>query len=91
MVLAAPIYGLFPEILGFIKLENDIVYNLTMNQSVIIKYSEVIRHYIIPTFYSYFSTFLVITLVLELITSWFTADILMMIRSFTGVEYAIFT
>ena len=67
----------FPQMLCFITLENNIVYNLTMNQSVIIRYIKVIRTFtpIFPAFYSYCSTFLVITLVLELITSWFTADI----------------
>ena len=76
-MLAAPVNGLFPGILCFITLEKDIVYNLTTNQSVIIRYVEVIRTVrpIFPSFYSHFSTFLVITLVFMIITFWFTADI----------------
>ena len=74
-MLAAPVNGLLTGILCFITLENDIVYNLTVNQSVIIRYIGVIRIFtpIFRSFYLYFSTFLVITLVLELITFWFTA------------------
>ena len=76
-MLGAPVDGLFPEILYVITLENDVSYNLAVNQSVIMRYVEVIPIFtpIFPAFYSYFSTFLVITLVLQLITFWFTADI----------------
>ena len=76
MVLAGPVDGLFPAMLYFITMENDIFHNLTVNQSVIIRYVKVIRTFapIFPAFYSYFSAFSVITLVLEIITSWFTAD-----------------
>ena len=76
-MLGAPVDGLFSEILYFITLENDVSYNLAVNQSVIMRYVKVIPTFtpIFPAFYSYFSTFLVITLVLELITFWFTADI----------------
>ena len=75
-MLAGPVDGPFPTILYFITMENDVVHNLTVNQSVIIRYVKVIRTFapIFPTFYSYFSAFSVITLVLEIITSWFTAD-----------------
>ena len=56
------------QILCFITLENDIVYNLTVKQSIIIRYVKFIRAFtpIFPAFYSYFSTILVITLVFEL-------------------------
>ena len=76
-MLAAPVNDLFPGILCFITLEKDIVYNLTVNQSVIIRYVEVTRTFtpIFPSFYLHFSTFLVITLVFMIITFWFTADI----------------
>ena len=57
MVLAAPVNGLFPGILCFITLEKDIVYILTVNQSVIIRYVEVIRTFtpIFSLFYLYVS------------------------------------
>ena len=83
-MLGAHVDGLFPEILYFITLENDVSYNLAANQSVIMRYVKAIPTFtpISPALYSYFRTFLVITLVLELITNWFMADISMMIRSF---------
>ena len=58
-------------------MENNVVHNLTVNQSVIIRYSKVIQTFapIFPAVYLYFSAFLVITLVLEIITSWFMADL----------------
>ena len=77
MVLAAPVDGLFPAILCFITMDNDVIHNLTVNQSVIIRYVKVIQTFapIFPAFYPYFSAFSVITLVLEIITFWFTADL----------------
>ena len=58
-MLAAPVDGLFPAILCFITIDNDVIHNLTVNQSVIIRYVEVIRTFapIIPLFYPYFRTF----------------------------------
>ena len=77
MVLAAPVDGLFPAILCFITMENDVIHNLTMNQSAIIRYVKVIRTFapIFLAFYPYFNAFSVISLVLEIITFWFTADL----------------
>ena len=67
----------FPAILCFITMDNDIIDNLTMNQSAIIRYVKVIRAFapIFLAFYPYFSAFSVITLVLEIITFWFMADL----------------
>ena len=69
-MLAVPVDGLFPAILCFITIDNDIIYNLTVNQSAIIRYVKVIRTFapIFPAFYPYFSAFSAITLVLEVIT-----------------------
>ena len=58
-MLAAPVDGLFPAILSFITIENNVIHNLTVNQSVVIRYVEVIRTFtpIFPAFYLYFHTF----------------------------------
>ena len=37
-MLAAPVDGLFPAILCFITMDNDVIYDLTVNQSAIIRY-----------------------------------------------------
>ena len=65
-MLAAPVDSLFPAILCFIMIENNVTNNLTMNQIVVIRYIEVIQTFapIFPAFYLYFRTFSVITLVL---------------------------
>ena len=61
----------------FITIENEVIYNLTVNQSVIRRYVEVIRTLSLfsLSFCAYFSTFLDITLVFVVITSWFTVDL----------------
>ena len=41
-MLGAPVDGLSPEILYVITLENNVSYNLAVNQSVIMRYVEVI-------------------------------------------------
>ena len=69
-MLGACVDGLFPLLLCFIMIENDIVYNLTVRENVISRYVKVF-----PLFYAYFSTFSVITFVFELITSSLTADL----------------
>ena len=88
-MLAGPVDGLFAAMLYFITMDNAIIYNLTVNQSVIIRYVKVIRTFapIFPAFYSYFSAFSVITLVLEIITSWFTADYWIMMHSFIWYQF----
>ena len=43
MVLAAQVDGIFSAILCFVTIENNIIYNLTVNQNVIIRYVEVMR------------------------------------------------
>ena len=66
-----------PPIFCFITIENEVIYNLTVNQSVIRRYVEVIRTLSLFSlrFCVYFSTFLDITLVFVVITSWFTVDL----------------
>ena len=61
----------------YATMENDVIHNLTVNQSAIIRYVKVIQTFapIFPAFYPYFSAFSVITLVLEIITCWFMADL----------------
>ena len=77
MVLGGSVDGLLPVIFCLITIENDIIYNLTVNQSNMSRYVEVI-----PTlslfslrFCAHFSTFLDITLLLVFITSWLMADL----------------
>ena len=52
MVLAAPVDGPFPAILYFITIENNVIHNLTMKQSVIVNCIEVIQTFapIVPPF-----------------------------------------
>ena len=68
--------GLFPVILRFVTIEDNIVYNLTVNQDDIIRYVKVMRtlRLLFLCFFAHFGTFSVITLVLQFITSWFMAD-----------------
>ena len=76
-VLGGSVDGLLPSIFCFITIENEVIYNLTVNQSVIRRYVEVIRTLSLFSlrFCAYFSTFLDITLVFVVITSWFTVDL----------------
>ena len=78
-VLGGSVDGLLPVIFCFIMIEfqNDVIYNLTMNQSVISKHVEVIRPLRLFSlcFCVHFGTFLDITLVFVVLTSWFMADL----------------
>ena len=82
-MLAAPVDG-FLGILCFITIENDIIYNLTVNQNIITRYVKVMQTFtaIFHTFYAHLSTLSDITLVFELITFWFMADLRIVIYSF---------
>ena len=42
-VLARPVDGLFPKIFCFITIENEVLYNLTVNQNIISRYVKVIQ------------------------------------------------
>ena len=66
-----------PLIFCFILIENEVIYNLTVNQSVIRRYVEVIQTLSLFSlhFCAHFGTFLDITLVFVVITSWFMADL----------------
>ena len=77
IVLGGSVDGLLPMIFCFIKMENDVIYNLTMNQSTISRYVGVIRtlHLFSLHFGVHFGTFLDITLVFVSKTSWFMADL----------------
>ena len=61
----------------FYNNRNEVIYNLTVNRSVIRRYVEVIRTLSLFSlcFCANFSTFLDITVVFVVITSWFTADL----------------
>ena len=77
-MLGACVDGLF-TVLCLITMEKDIVYIPTIRENVIIRYVEVMRilHLFSLRFVDisvHFSTFLVITLVLELITFSLVAD-----------------
>ena len=66
-----------PLIILFYNDRNEVIYNLTMNQSVMRRYVEVIRtlNLFSLRFCEHFSTFLDITPVFVVMTSWFTADL----------------
>ena len=70
-VLGGSVDGSLPLIFCFITIENNVIYNLTVNQSIIRKYVEVIRTLSLFSlrFCAHFSTFLDITLVFAVITS----------------------
>ena len=61
----------------FMTIENNVIYNLTVNQSIIRRYVEVIQTLRLFSlcFCAHFSTFLDIILVFVVITSWFTAEL----------------
>ena len=76
-VLGGSVDGLFPIVLSLIMMENDIIYNLIVNQNVITRYVKVIRTCvpIFSAFYARFGTFTNINLVFVVITSWFMVDL----------------
>ena len=76
-VLGGSVDGPLPLIFCFITIDNAFIYNLTVNQSVIRRYVEVIRTLSLISlhFCVHFGTFLDITFVFVVITSWFTADL----------------
>ena len=65
------------DILFYNDRKRSYLHNLTVNQSVIRRYVEVIRTLSLFSlrFCAHFGTFLDITLVFVVITSWFTADL----------------
>ena len=76
-VLGGSVHIPLPLIFCLITIENDIIYNLTVNQSLVRRYIEVIRT--LPLFslhfFAHFGTFLDVTLVFVAIASRFMADL----------------
>ena len=90
-VLAGSVDGPLPLIFCFKTIDNEVIYNLTVNQSVIRRYVEVIRtlRLFSPCFCAHFGTFLDITLVFVVITFWFMADFQITIYSFIWYQFQI--
>ena len=90
-VLGGSVNGLFAVVLWIITIEKDVIYNLTVNQNVITRYVKVIQTFtpIFSAFYVHFGTFSNITLVCVVKTSWFTADLLIIIHSIIWYRFYI--
>ena len=73
-MLAASVDGPFRVLLYLITLENDVIYILTVREDVIIRYVKVMRSLHLFSL-RLMSTFSIITLVLEIITSSLTVDL----------------
>ena len=84
MVLGGSVDGLSLVILCLTTIDKNLIYNLTVSQNVIIRYVKVMQTFM-PNFcalYVHFGTFSDIPLVFMVITSWFTADLYIIIHSF---------
>ena len=91
MVLGRSVDGLLPVIFCCITIENEVIYNLTVKQSIISRYVGVIRtlRLFSLSFCAHFGTFLDITLKFVVITPWFMADLWITIYSFIWYQFQI--